>query len=59
MKRKTPSDLPVSELKRQAKKAKGPEYHETPSVYDEETGEKIWPAPREMMEDARGIIREW
>jgi len=35
-----------------------PAYHATPSVKDEK-GEIIWPAPKDDMENARRIIREW
>lgn len=58
MKRKPPSDLPYSELKNQAKRAKKPEYHETPSVCADD-GEIVWPAEETMMEGARGLLREW
>lgn len=35
-----------------------PEYHETPSL-KEEDGSIQWPAPRAQMETARDIILEW
>jgi hypothetical protein len=35
-----------------------PEYHLTPSRRDE-SGEIVWPAPKEQIERAREIIREW
>ncbi len=35
-----------------------PEYHLTPSVHDE-SGEIIWPAPRDQIERARNFILDW
>ncbi|KAI5868361.1 DHH family protein [Durotheca rogersii] len=35
-----------------------PEYHLTPSVRDDETGEIIWPAPKAQIEQARSFIRD-
>ncbi|OTB12685.1 hypothetical protein K445DRAFT_76888 [Daldinia sp. EC12] len=37
---------------------KNEEYHLTPSVRDEETGEIIWPAPKDQIERARNFILE-
>lgn len=49
-----------SQEKSAAKKAKPPvpEYHETPSI-KEEDGTIQWPAPRDQMKKAREIILEW
>lgn len=35
-----------------------PEYHETPSI-KEEDGSIQWPAPKDQMENAREIILTW
>lgn len=35
-----------------------PEYHLTPSLRNE-SGEAIWPAPKDQIEKARDMIREW
>ncbi|KAI1497246.1 DHH family protein [Biscogniauxia marginata] len=35
-----------------------PEYHLTPSVRDDDTGEIVWPAPKEQIECARNFILE-
>ncbi|KAI1802068.1 DHH phosphoesterase [Daldinia bambusicola] len=34
------------------------EYHLTPSIKDEETGEIVWPAPKDQIERARNFILE-
>lgn len=49
-----------SDVKSPSKKPKPhvPEYHETPSI-KEEDGSIQWPAPKEQMEKARKIIMEW
>ncbi|KAL7627756.1 hypothetical protein AAE478_001951 [Parahypoxylon ruwenzoriense] len=51
----------VSKATARAKKPrpKVPEYHLTPSVRDDETGEIIWPAPKAQIERARSLILEW
>lgn len=56
MKRKQPP----SKVQPAAKKARPevPEYHLTPSLKDE-SGEIIWPAPKEQMQRARETILEW
>ncbi|KAK6957542.1 hypothetical protein Daesc_000329 [Daldinia eschscholtzii] len=48
----------VSKTTSRAKKPRPeiPEYHLTPSVRDEETGEIIWPAPKDQIERARNFI---
>ncbi|KAI0098310.1 DHH family protein [Nemania sp. FL0031] len=52
----------AASLSKTASKAKRPrlqlpEYHLTPSLLDE-TGEAIWPAPKDQIEKARQLIRE-
>jgi len=49
-----PSILPSSKRL----KAQGSDYHMTPSKRDGH-GQIIWPAPKEQIERARGIIKEW
>jgi hypothetical protein len=56
MKRKEPPSTEKSTAKRARPQI--PEYHETPSV-KEEDGTIQWPAPKRQMEEAREIILEW
>jgi len=55
-KRKDPFTKPKSPAKKPRPEV--PEYHLTPSV-KEEDGSIQWPAPRDQMERAREIIKEW
>ncbi|KAI0111502.1 DHH phosphoesterase [Daldinia grandis] len=50
----------VSKASPRAKKPRPevPEYHLTPSIRDEESGEIVWPAPRARIESARNFILE-
>lgn len=60
MKRKEPSSVAqASATKRFRARLEVPDYHLTPSVRDEKTGDAIWPAPEAQMKQARDIILEW
>ncbi|KAI1491571.1 DHH family protein [Biscogniauxia mediterranea] len=52
----TPAPTPPPKAKRP--KLEIPAYHLTPSAVDPETGEIIWPAPRDQMSRARDFILE-
>lgn len=58
MKRSTPSSGTKAAPKAKRPRVEVPEYHLTPSMRDED-GEVIWPAPRDQIENARSMIREW
>jgi hypothetical protein len=58
MKRGAPAASPKAGPKSKKPRVEVPEYHLTPSLRDEH-GEAIWPAPKDQIEKARSIIKEW
>lgn len=58
MKRSVPSANIRSVRASKRPRVEVPEYHLTPSLRDP-SGEAIWPAPKDQLELARNIIREW
>jgi hypothetical protein len=58
MKRKDPPSKLNSPAKRPKSQVSVPEYHETPSI-KEEDGTIQWPAPKGQMDRAREIILDW
>jgi hypothetical protein len=56
MKRK--AGKPISPPEKKKAKVFVPDYHLTPSRHDE-SGEVVWPAPKDQIERARNIIKEW
>ena len=58
MKRKDPPSALKSPAKKPKPQVQVPEYHETPSI-KEEDGSIQWPAPKSQMERAREIILDW
>jgi hypothetical protein len=60
MKRKEPSsEGQTGAAKRSRPRLEVPEYHLSPSVIDNVTGNAVWPAPEAQMQRARDIILEW
>lgn len=55
---KRKAEKPVSPPQTKKAKVVVPDYHLTPSRQDE-SGEVVWPARAEQIEQARSIIREW
>ncbi|KAI1208422.1 DHH phosphoesterase [Annulohypoxylon truncatum] len=55
--KRSASSIPKTTPRAKKPRPEVPEYHLTPSIRDE-SGEIVWPAPREQIERARDFIRE-